>query len=268
MKKQVITIFILLTSLSCCAQMQRQNYVGEPFNYVTYTAPANKLWVIIQPGQGAASNDITTIGNIGYGRTAQAKTLPFNVLIVQAKKGKSIDDYTPISKNWSKTFANLGIKYAILTGYSLGGQEAIRQIWVDHSGVFVGFVPMCGQYPYGPEPELKADVISKVPVLLLHGDKDASISWYQSNTVNNMINKVHASQSSMVIIPGGSHSDAWNKGYDIQSDYGKIVYNFILSLIPKDPKPIQCSALLDTLKSTAVFTLPDGTLYKSTLIKQ
>lgn len=266
-------ILFLLFLLPCLAwgQMQRTPYIGEPFNYVTYTAAGNKLWVIIQPGQGAASYDINTIGNIGYGKFAQTETLRFNVLIVQAKKGSSIDDYTAISKNWSLTFQKLGIKYAVLTGYSLGGQETIRQIWVNHSGVFVGFVPMCGQYPYGPEPELKVSVTTTTPVFLLHGDKDTSISWYQSNTVNNMINKVHPGQSSMSIIPGGGHSTAWTYGYDYKSTqqiFGKMVYNFILSRIPKDPDPIPCGALLDTIHKTAIFMLPDSSIYKTTIIKQ
>lgn len=268
---RLLLVFLLFISSFSYGQMSRIQFVGEPFNYVSYTAPTNKLWVIIQPGQGAASYDITTIGNIGYGRFAQTITLPFNVLVVQAKKGTDIDNYTPITKNWSFIFQKLGIEYAVLTGYSLGGQEAIRQIWIDHSAIFVGFVPMCGQYPYGPEPELKLPVTTKVPVFLLHGDADKSISWYKSNTVNIMINKTHPAQSTMVIIPGGSHSDAWLKGYDFKStqqDYGKMVYNFIVSLIPKDPSPIQCPALLDTINHTAIFTLPDSTLYKTTIIKQ
>jgi len=268
--KKLFWILLLMPCI-CFGQMQRTSYVGEPFNYVSYTSPANKLWVIIQPGQGAASYDMTTIGNIGYGRFAQTMVLPFNVLIVQAKKGVEIDNYTPISKGWADTFSKLKMSYAIITGYSLGGQETIRQLWVDHTGVFIGFIAMCGQYPYGPEAELKLPIVSKMPMFLLHGDADKSISWYQSNTVNTMISKVHQGQSTMVIVPGWSHSDAWVKGYDFKSTqqyYGKMVYDFIVSLIPKDPPPIKCDALLDTINKSAIFVLPDSTLYKTTIIKQ
>lgn len=230
MKKQIIkSLLLVFISFVCQAQMIRSNYVGEPFNYVSYTSPCNTKWVIIQPGQGAASYTIETVASIGYGKLAQKQTLPFNLLIVQAKKGKSIDDYTPISKNWSATFSKLEITRAVLTGYSLGGQETIRQLWVDNTGVFVGFVAMCGQYPYGPEIQLKSGVVSYAPLFLLAGDKDTAISWYQSNTVNSMVNKVHAGQATMVIIPGGSHSDAWIKGYDPNNEFGKLVWNFITS---------------------------------------
>lgn len=226
---------LLLILVFCFGQsvepsvMQRAQYVGEPFNYVTYTAPCNSLWVVIQPGNGAAGYSIEQIAAIGYGRLAQKQDLPFNLLIVQPKKGTGVDNYTPIAKGWTDTFSKLQITRAVLTGYSLGGQETIRQLWVNDSGVFVGFVSMCGQYPYGPETQLKANVISSVPLFLLHGDKDTAISWYQSNTVNSMVNKVHAGQATMVIIPGGSHSDAWIKGYDPNNEFGKLVWNFITS---------------------------------------
>lgn len=272
MNKIIVIIIFYFLPLVCYGQMQRSQYIGDPFNYVTYTSNQNKVWVIIQPGNGAASYDISTLGNIGYGKFATTTTLPFNLLIVQAKKGTTgIDDYLPIKNNWSLTFIKLGIKKAILTGYSLGGKETIRELWIDHTGVFIGFVAMCGDYPYGPETELRSDVVSTSPIFLLAGDKDTQISWYQSNTVNNMVNKVHPGQSTMVIIPGGSHSDAWIKGYDFKSttqDYGKLVYNFINSIINNTSQPIHCQALLDTINNTAVFTLPDSTLYKTTIIKQ
>lgn len=226
--KKLLILFLLIPFISF-GQMQRQNYVGEPFNYVSYINGCNSFWVIIQPGQGAASYSIEQIAAIGYGRLAQKQDLPFNVLIVQAKKGKSIDDYTPIAKNWQATFTKLNISKAALTGYSLGGQEAIRQLWVNPT-LFAGFVAMCGQYPYGPETQLKASVVASVPIFLLHGDKDTAISWYQSNTVLNMINKVHYGQAVLNIIPGGSHSDAWVKGYDPNNEYGKQVWNFLISL--------------------------------------
>lgn len=228
MKK--LLFFFLLVPCFVFGQMQRQNYVGDPFNYVAYTNSCNSFWVIIQPGNGASGYTIDQIAAIGYGSLAKKQDLPFNVLIVQAKKGSGVDDYTPISKNWSSTFSKLTISKAALTGYSLGGQETIRQLWVDASGVFVGFVSMCGQYPYGPETQLKSNVVSSAPIFLLHGDKDTSISWYQSNTVLNMINKVHYGQAVMLIIPGGSHSDAWVKGYDPNNEYGKQVYNFLVNL--------------------------------------
>lgn len=234
MKKKLLFYLVAQSFLICVSpfvfgQMQRTAYIGEPFNYVSYTVPCNYTWVVIQPGNGAASYDLATLGNIGYGKIAQTTTLPFNVLIVQAKKGKTgTDDYEPIKKNWPATFEKLHISTAILTGYSLGGKETIRQLWTDHTGVFIGYVAMCGDFPFGPEVELKADVVSTYPLFLLTGNSDKQVTWYQSNTVNNMVNKVHPGQSVMVIIPGGSHSDAWIKGYDLNNEYGKQVYSFTL----------------------------------------
>lgn len=226
--KKLLFLLLLLPFLAI-GQMQRTSYLGEPFNYVTYTVPCNSLWVVIQPGNGAASYDMVTLGNIGYGKIAQTTTLPFNVLIVQAKKNPgTIDDYVSVKNNWASTFQKLGILKAALTGYSLGGKETIRQLWTDHTGVFVAFVAMCGDYPYGPEAELKLDVVSTCPTFLLTGDKDTQVTWYQSCTVNNMVNRVHPGQSTLVIIPGGNHSDAWLKGYDPNSEYGRQVYSFIL----------------------------------------
>lgn len=275
--KKLLFLLLLLPFL-CSAQMQRQQYTGEPFKYVTYTAPSNKLWVIFQPGHGGASFTMDQLAAYGYGRLAQKETLPFNILIVQAKKGTVswLDDYTPISKRWNETFAKLGIKYAVLTGHSLGGKETIRQIWTNNTGVFVGFIGLAGDYPYGPEPELKASVITTSSVLLIAGYNDTSVSYWSTNTVNTMINKVHPGQSDIKIIPGASHGDVLSKGYNPKDcdgidkcyEVGKQVWNFILKRIPKDPPPIQCPAILDTIHKTAIFVLPDSSIYKTTIIKQ
>lgn len=117
MKKQVIkSLLLVFISFVCQAQMIRNNYVGDPFNYVTYTSPCNTYWVIIQPGHGGASFTIDQLAMYGYGRMASTQDLPFNILIVQAKKGTNswLDDYTPISKRWPETLQKLGIKRAVL----------------------------------------------------------------------------------------------------------------------------------------------------------
>jgi len=277
MKIRLILSLLLLTIVSY-GQMQMTSYTGEPFNYVSYITPGNKLWVIFQPGHGGASFTKDQLAAYGYGRLAQKETLPFNLLIVQAKKGTTswLDNYTPISSRWSETFKKLGITHAALTGHSLGGKETIRQIWVDHTGIFIGFVALAGDYPYGPEAELKAPVVTKAPVLLLAGTKDTSVSWWSTNTVNTMITKVHPGQSDIKVIPDASHGTVLTKGYNINDcdgadqcyEVGKRVWNFFVSLIPKDPPPIHCPAVLDTIHKTAVFVLPDSSIYKTTIQKQ
>lgn len=226
-------IFLLLTifSVTCFGQMSETRYVGEPYNYVTYTNPCNELWVIIQPGHGAAGYSIETLSNVGYGKYAKTRILPFNVLIVQAKKGTYswLDDYVPVKKNWSTVFTKLGITKAVLTGYSLGGKETIRQIWTDKTGVFVGFVAMCGDFPWGSEPELKVDSLAcPKPVFLLHGTADTQVGYSQSIFVAKKLNAVHPGQATLVLIEGASHN-VWDRGYNPDNEYGKQIYAFILN---------------------------------------
>lgn len=237
MKKLFLILFLL--PLIAFGQMQKVAYVGEPFNYVTWTSKcSNDLWVIFQPGHGGASFTMDQLATYGYGRLAQTQDLPFNILIVQAKKGTTswLDDYTPISKRWPETLKKLGITRAVLTGHSLGGKETIRQIWTDHTGVFVGFVALAGDFPYGPEVELKSGVVTTAPVLLIAGSADTSVSYWSTNTVNTMISKVHPGQSDIKIIPGASHGTVLSKGYNPKDcdgveqcyEVGKQVWNFIL----------------------------------------
>lgn len=237
-KKSVVLLLFLIPCLAW-SQMTRSDYKGEPFNYVTWTSKCNDLWVIFQPGHGGASFTIDQIALYGYGKLAQKQDLPFNILIVQAKKGTTswLDDYTPVSKNWLATLQKLGITRAVLTGHSLGGKETVRQIWVNHTGVFVGFVVLAGDFPYGPDPELKLPVVTTAPVLLIAGSGDTSVSYWSTNTVNNMLNKVHPGQSEIRVIPGASHGEVLAKGYNpkdcdgIEQCYevGKQVWNFIIS---------------------------------------
>lgn len=237
MKK--LFLFLLLIPALCLGQMTRTDYTGEPFKYVTWTSKCgNDLWVIFQPGHGGASFAMDQLAAYGYGRLAQQQDLPFNILIVQAKKGTAswLDDYTPISKRWPETLKKLGITRAVLTGHSLGGKETIRQIWTDHTGVFVGFVALAGDYPYGPEIELKSGVTTISPVLLIAGTGDKSVSYWSTNTVNTMLNNVHYSQSTILLIPNADHGTVLSKGYNpsdcngVENCYevGKQVWNFIL----------------------------------------
>lgn len=229
MKKFILLSLILLSTL-CSAQMTRTNYTGAPFKYVTWTSKCNDLWVVIQPGNGASGYTIDQLAMVGYGRAASTQDLEFNVLIVQAKPGyKGIDDYVDIKNAWPKTFAKLNIKKAVCTGYSLGGKETVRQIWLDSTGVFVGFVVFCGDFPYGPEKELLSPVKTKAPVRCLAGDADKQVSYWYTNTVNTMINSAHPGQSQIKVIPGADHGAVWSNGYslDPKNQYGSWIRGFI-----------------------------------------
>jgi hypothetical protein len=74
----------------------------------------------------------------------------------------------------------------------------------------------------------------------------------------------------LVIIPGGGHSTSWEQGYNwnATSGAGKEVREWILRICkPVIPPPIKCEALLDTINNTAIFILPDSTIFKTTIIK-
>jgi hypothetical protein len=247
------------------------------------------------------------INKNSYAQYAASTIYPFDILVVAAykKPGTDFPSQYLIMQNLAALVKTFNPPKVVLTGYSYGGQgtmgfkveaaNASGTTLYQGSSVFDGFISFCGQAPAIANWNANKDK----PVFLVHGISDDLVPAKQSENIVNNHNAVNpkyriypnysttwqkdaygktvmtwipktvpdTATSRAIFIPTGEHGTAWQRGYNIKDDIGKQVYDFILKIITPKPKPVACTALLDTINMKAQFLLPTGKVYNANLIK-
>ena len=243
--------------------------------YKLYRADSD-VFVVVIPGSGEwiatktpTEAQVSAVADkMGYGKyAARGKEYPFNVLTVVPPRGKSQADHAPIMAHLAELTKSLGAKKTYISGLSQGGQTVAGFLTNSQNGTsptkylnsdaFDGFVIFCGKAPGSPDYCANPDK----PVLILHGTRDDAVGYASGEKIERMTNKCprRTSRTILIPIPGGGHSSAWNEGYNVDSPYGKIVYETLLHWIGKDENhAIECTALLDEKNLKATFKLPEG----------
>lgn len=230
----------------------------------TYETADPKKWTLMLHGTGqlgpADGSQLHEMDDYGYQKTPSFNP-EWNILCPQAERSYREFDFGII--NWMINRYGEDIQIVIL-GHSLGAREVMDLI--NHWGgkdylpkQVVGFVAVAGEMsgPY-PDPKLAEDI----PGFVFHGDKDTSISFYQSKKfvaqfLNVLSSGLRINEPVLRIIPGCTHTSIMT--YVYQPSREAEGYKSIRSLFTwEDPKPIQCTALLDEVNMTAEFTKPDG----------
>jgi len=273
MKK--LLLFLLLLPALAFGQMQRIVHIQEPFkgvklNVITYQTPVySDDWVIWFPGSGEATGpaDGSKLANVekaGYALHAKnGKVFPWNVIAIQCIKG-----YEEVKDVIVDYLVQVyGARDIVITGHSLGGRETINYLtnYKDRpcKGYVRAFVPVAGQIS-GSSPVWCTTV--DAPVLAVHNVDDTAIRIINSQKLINGLKSCSTRVSEAVLVtrPTGGHSSSWA----YTPDPAHPVYQFIAAALrDKAPPPIQCTAELDTLNNTAIFTLP-GKQIKASIIRE
>lgn len=306
MRTLLSTLFLLIF-LSATAQMTPKYGSFENIPYVFWDGPGTDMVVVAQ-GSGEYSTSLTAVNmnNINansYAQYAKAGIVfDFDILVAQSYKGTGMSgnpSQVYLKKSLSRLIKTFNPSSVTGTGYSFGGQlmagfmtasknsNDISSGYIGHE-IFDGFIIMCGQAPGISDWYIHKNK----PRLIIHGTSDSAVKIGNGIKIMNESNKARCSKyvfpdylnidgtwtieevpdsatSKMKVIINGSHSSSWSKGYNYNDPIGKEAITFIQKIaISKRPKPFVCKALLDTINKTAIFTLPDSTLYKATIIKQ
>lgn len=217
---------------------------GFNFNYKKYVVtPATNNWVVQLHGSGEGGpNDGSLLYKVetnGYAkRASQGTVYPFNIIAPQGFRisGMDVPSWGSVQQGILNLMSSLGATKVLFTGYSQGGQKSLDfmwqigsggiNIWNGHEGLIVGFLIVCGNKSGG---QSYNDALNR-KLMCIHGDADSQINYSQGlNIVNGYNNAIpdHPDTAVMVTIPGGSHADAWIKGYNPADSIGLQGYNFV-----------------------------------------
>lgn len=207
------------------------NVGGRQVDMMEFTTekPTNR-WMLIFLGTGqlgpADGSQLHEMDDYGYQRNLSFET-DFNILAPQAQKGYSEFEFT-ILQWMMDTYGDIEI---FLAGHSLGARQVMEYInryrGLDVCSQVVGALPVAGEmsgpYPYDP------CTCVDIPVMAVTGDKDTSISWYQSKKFVELLNKCPARKHKAILktVPGAGHTSVMSEvfKFDKESEY----YEFIMS---------------------------------------
>lgn len=217
---------------------------GFDWNYKKYVvSPATDNWILQLHGAGEGGpqdgSQLSKVELNGYSkRAASGQAFPFNILAPQGLKEGAmvVPSFTNVKRGALTLLSSLGATKIIPTGYSQGGQQSLdflwetqaggTNIWNGHEDLLAGFLIMCGNKSGG---QLYADALDR-KIMCVHGDADSQINYFQGLAIVNGYNAAgHPDTAVMVTIPGGSHSDAWVRGYNPADTYGASAYAFVLN---------------------------------------
>lgn len=224
------------------------------FNYIAYVTEntvSNGVFVVSLHGTGEGGpidgSLITKVETYGYAkRWNNGERFPFTLIVPQGIKnpGDDVSSYKNVMNNIEAELLRLGAKKIIYMGWSHGAMQAIATLgMIEVNNMFTqskitqvdAVISFAGK---GSGNTIYANC-KDVPFILVHGDNDTSLNKVQGSiSFYNGIKAACPNRKSLLelhVIPGGSHSDAMNRGYNPTDPIGKKVYELILSFIPSEP---------------------------------
>jgi hypothetical protein len=210
-----------------------------------------KRWLLMFLGTGelgpADGSQIGELDNYGYQR---------NILVPQAVTSYGEFEFKIINDMISRYGEDIEI---VLTGHSLGARQVIEYI-TKYQGNTVppqvkGFMPIAGAIS-GSTPIWSN--CYDLPVMGVHGDKDTSISYYQTKKLIDGLNTWVDRKNKAIfkLVPGCTHGSIMSEvfKYDKQSEY----YQFIMNCFSPEEDITYCQAELDRTNMKATFYLDGG----------
>lgn len=170
------------------------------------------------------------------------KDFPFNVIAVQGTKALNSTpptaDFRAVKAGLYSFLDAMEIEKLPVGGLSQGSLAALQYLWrsQDPAGRITGIVNVCGKPPSGPSYPKDYFELRALPIITVHGTKDASgngftsmkkfLEWVSLGPCA-IPNGIHPSR--FLPIPNGDHDDAWLKAYNpLDTTYGVPVLNFIV----------------------------------------
>lgn len=277
--------------------------INNPFPAIIYYSTNHTgKWLVFFHGTMNKNEPLAKVeGNASPPKLAnQGYEFEYNILAPHGVSGTGFDYVLP---QLIPFLQSEGCTDFVVTGLSLGAQISLNFLWENNFKSYVskvpehwefvrnhlrGVIPVAGKGSGNPDysKALNVDVIA------FHGDKDKSVSWYESNKVVNNLNDLDKTpqryipdptgrrttirpQAILRTIEDGDHASAWNNAYskDAGNPYAQMFHSYLDKMFASDVVPTDNSAekpitFVFNEETEIIFAIKDGQKWKSRHINE
>lgn len=196
-------------------QLNYLSYVPEDYSTTNKKFPL----ILFLHGSGERGSDLQVVKKHGPIRlVSEGRKLPFVIIAPQCpdRRGWDADELIGLLNDVEKKF-RIDRSREYLTGLSMGGYGTWALLAAQPNR-FAAAAPICG----GGDPK-SVGTFAKVPLWVVHGDKDPAVNIQQSIDMVEALKNVGA-KPIFTVIPGGGH-DVWTDFY-ASDDFYKWLLTF------------------------------------------